>query len=89
MKTITINGDFFLNTGYWQYECEVQINPKTRLVWDVELIKIKGSGPDDESLESNEDIEDIAREKAEMKAEEMIGDPLVPLELNDEESEDV
>lgn len=85
MKTLTVSGDFFINNGYWQYECAVQVNSKSLLIWDCEIIKAKGRGVNDEYLELTDDIEDIIIEKAEEKAEELINDPLVPADMTDEE----
>lgn len=71
-KQITIEQDFFVGNDYWQFKANVYI--RFGEVWDINIVWAKGAGPDDESLEITESIEDMIKEKAEDLAEEMLKD---------------
>lgn len=82
---LTITGDLFLNEekDYWQFECRVQI--KDGEVWDTEVISARGAGPDDESLELTDYVEECIKEKAEGRADEQLSDPFTTVDFDSED----
>jgi hypothetical protein len=82
MNYLPIEGDIFIGEEYWEYKCQVQI--RNGEIWDTDIVWAKGAGPDDESLDSNEIIEDLIKEHAENRAWERINDVLAPVSFEEE-----
>ena len=73
-RLLQTEGDLLIGNDYWQYKVTVEIRGSE--VWDSEIEWAKGAGPDDESLELTEFIEDTIKWKAEVWANEQIKDIL-------------
>lgn len=84
IRRIPVERDTFIGTGYWQYRVTVEI-VKGEII-DSTLMWAKGSGPDDDSLEITELVEDRLKECAEHYIHMEVGDVLKYDQYKDREN---